>query len=174
MWNNFTKRMNIITKAIKASTGLPISEFCEKELKVDYKAFSWRLKNMRLYPDEIFYLVYRTKKSVKELFGKTWAEMILDNSGGPMVTTVQDIIGKMSKEELLDITNLLGYGRGDAPAPQEKLPEMKIPTKRAKKEPIQKKPETTDGMPVRPPQAAETEPESDPKDALKKIFKNSY
>lgn len=100
--------MHSLVKSIKAATGLSLGEFCEKELKSDYKAFNWRMKKNRLYPDEILYMIWRTRKTVQELFGKQWHELVLDNSSGPVVKEVKDIMRKMSAAENRELERLVG------------------------------------------------------------------
>lgn len=102
--------MNSIQKAIKETTGLKISEFCEKEMDTQYKAFFARMRNGKLYPAEIFYIVYKTKKSVQELFGKNWHELLISGQGGTVADKVRGLIETMDEKEKEEMSALLGFG----------------------------------------------------------------
>lgn len=160
--------MNNLAKTIKQVTGLSIGDFCAKELNTDYKAFNWRVKNNRLYPDEIFYMIWRTRKSVQELFGKSWHELVIDNSAGPVVKEVKDIIGKMTDQESKELEHLLGLENY-----QMRAEERVSPTPPAERKPLEapKEPVTQAPDPEPPPE--------EPHDALavnplSKFFKNTY
>lgn len=101
--------MNKLARSIKKATGLKISEFCQQELHVDYKAFIARLKKNRLYPAEIFYIVWRTKLSIRELFDKDWHELlIIDQGGGQVVDKMKEILGSMGEQERHQLASLCG------------------------------------------------------------------
>lgn len=172
------KAVHNLVKYIKAASGLSMGEFCEKELKTDYKAFNWRLKKSRLYPDEIIYMLWRTKRTVQELFGKDWHELIIDNSSGPVVAEVKQIMGNMSKAETRELERLIGLEPYKAKAKERNaktLPKKaqevadRLKGDKAKQHPVT--PEEVTPEPPKPePQAPET-PEEDP---FKKIFKDTY
>lgn len=103
--------MNNVSKIIKQQTGSGIREFCDKELKTQYKAFVERVKQYKLYPAEIIYIVYRTKKPVQEVFGKTWQELfILSQGGGEIVNKVKKLLEEMNEKEKAEMNALLGFG----------------------------------------------------------------
>ena len=103
--------MNNVSKIIKQQTGSGIREFCDNELKTQYKAFVERVKQYKLYPAEIIYIVYRTKKPVQEVFGKTWQELfILSQGGGEIVSKVKKLLEDMSEKEKAEMNALLGFG----------------------------------------------------------------
>lgn len=167
-----------LVKHIKDATGLSMGEFCQKELHTDYKAWNWRLKKSRLYPDEILYIIWRTRKTVKELFGKDWHEMTIDNSNGPVVSEVKDIMSKMSKAEHRELERLMGLEQYKARAGERSS--KKLPKKAqevadrlsGKPEEITKQPLTPDE--ATPPKGEPQAPETSDKDRLKDIFKNTY
>jgi hypothetical protein len=100
--------MNNVAKAIK-KTGLSVREFCEKELNVKYKAFVARVNQNRLYPAEIFYIVWRTKTSVQEMFGMSFNELMITTQGGEIVDKVRDILKNMSEPEMSQMLELMGH-----------------------------------------------------------------
>lgn len=140
--------MKSFARLVKAVTGMSIREFCEKELSVEYASFMWRLKKGRLYPGEVFYIVYKLKTPVKEVFGKSWQELIFTNHSGPLVDKVEKIINKMSADELNEITELIGMH----------TPKKKDET--SSTEPTEEKPNE--------------DPPSSEENALSKIFKKLY
>lgn len=172
--------MHGLVKYIKSATGLSMGEFCEKELHTDYKAFNWRLKKSRLYPDEILYMIWRTRKTVQELFGKDWNELIIDNSSGPVVTEVKDIMKKMSKAEHRELERLIGVEKYKAKA-GERNPK-KLPKKAQEvADRLSGKPKAHRTRPLTPVELEPEIPKDEPqapdtpdKDRLKDIFKNTY
>lgn len=167
------KAVHSLVKYIKEATGLSMGEFCEKELKSDYKAFNWRLKNNSLYPDEIVYMLWRTKRTVQELFGKDWHQLILDNSSGPVVAEVKEIMEKMTKAETRELERLMGVEQYKARAKER---HTRKPTKSdtdVTKHPLPLD-QATPKPPKDEPQAPETKPEDPPLNNLKDIFKDTY
>lgn len=148
-----------LVKHIKQATGLSMGQFCERELNTDYKAFHYRLKNSRLHADEIFYMVWRTKKTVQELFGKGWHELILDNSNGPIVDKVKDIIAVMSPEEAQELDRLMGLDKNRAMRVAEILTDHPKPKPKLNLTPL-----TPD----------EATAEDSEEERLKSLFKNTY
>ncbi len=106
--------MNKLAKLIKAKTGLKFKDFCEKELATEYKTFAARVNNGKLYPSEIFFLVYRTRLSIRELFDKDWQELLIfSQGGGEMTERVRNILSTMTKDEESEIGRLMGMPWGD-------------------------------------------------------------
>jgi hypothetical protein len=122
--------LNIIVKSIKKTTGLSINEFCEKELFTEYKAFAKRMKDGRFHPAEIFYIVYRTKKSSMELFGKPWHELFITAKESELDQRVKKILDKMSPSEKEKMDVLL-FNKSQAPAttPGVEKPSYNTPLK---------------------------------------------
>lgn len=160
-------RVHSFVKYIKQATGLSMGEFCEKELKTDYKAFNWRLKNNRLYPDEIVYMLWRTKRTVQELFGKDWHELIIDNSNGPVVNEVKEIMGKMTKAETRELERLMGLEPYKAKG-KERVKQPEIKNKIAK-HPLPPKNATPE-----PPPSEPEAPDTPDEDRLKNLFRDTY
>jgi hypothetical protein len=100
--------MNNFVKIIKEKTGLSITEFCENELSSGYPAFAHRVKKGRLTPAEIFYIVYRTKTSVNELFGSDLPELLVNGSEGGFPEKVKNIIKTLSENEQRSFASLIG------------------------------------------------------------------
>lgn len=147
IFEHYHRLMNSIAKVIKKTTGLKIGEFCEQELFTEYKAFLKRVNESRLHPAEIFYIVYRTKKSIMELFGKQWNEIFIPAKNDELTKKVQDIFTKMPKSEKKEMESLLGFNdvrinRTQAPAsnkienitPTVRTPEKKSEEKSQKGE----------------------------------------
>jgi hypothetical protein len=118
--------MNNLVKIIKEETGLSIGDFCEKELKSKYTAFSFRMKNAKLYPAEVFYIVYRTRKPIEELFGASWKELLISSQGGEIAEIVRELIRGMNEVEKQEVLNLMGWAQPQlsVPAPEEKKEEQ--------------------------------------------------
>lgn len=150
--------MHPLIKTIKQTTGTTIYEFCEKELKTEYKAFIARLNKGKLYPSEIFYIVHRTKKSLTEIFGKDWKELVIVNQGGDNIAGVQKIIDNLTPKQEREMIVLLGFDKNS-----EKEPD------RHKKK-VEEVPEQVKKYPLTPKEATEEKP----KDKLSSIFVNIY
>lgn len=162
------REVHNLVKYIKAATGMSMGEFCEKELKSDYKAFNWRQKNNSLYPDEIVYMLWRTKRTVQELFGKDWHELIIDNSSGPVVNEVKEIMGKMTKAEHRELERLMGLEQYKARAKERNSKRVKQDTD------VTKHPITPDQATPAPPKDEPQAPETKKEDPFKDIFKDTY
>lgn len=146
--------MNPLAKVIKEETGKSIASFCETELQTQYKAFFARVRNERLYPAEIFYIVHRTKKPIQEIFGKPWHELLISGQGGELVEKVRGIIDGMTAQEEEEMSVLLGFDRYRAKA--------------AEREAI---PPATDDIRKYPP-VEDAKPSED--NLIEKLFINTY
>lgn len=108
--------MKTLTKEIKRVTGLGIYEFCQRELRTDYKAFQVRLKKNRLYPAEILYILDRLQQPAVKLFGATFEEMIIDSAPCEMNKVVKRIFKDPARQRRA--YQLLGIQRtADVPDP---------------------------------------------------------
>lgn len=94
---------------IKNALGIPMDEFCEKELKTSYQAFHYRLKHNRLYPSEVVYIVHKTGKSINELFGKPWYDVLISSPGWNIDEKVRKIIEGMSQKNKRKLEANLGF-----------------------------------------------------------------
>jgi hypothetical protein len=127
--------MNNLVKLIKESTGLSISKFCDQELETKYVSFNLRMAQARLYPSEIFYIVYRTKKPIQELFGQSWQELLINTQGGAIAEKVREIIKTMTEEEKNQISELMGIApTNQLPAKKKEVEEEPAPEPEQKKE----------------------------------------
>lgn len=94
---------------IKASLQMSMQKFCEKELNTSYQSFHYRLKNHRLYPSEVVYIVHRTGRSIEEVFGKSWEDILISSPGQGIDGKVKSILKKMEPEQLDVLKQNLGF-----------------------------------------------------------------
>lgn len=106
--------MKNVTRAIRAATNKSIREFCETELNTQYMAFIGRLRRGRPHPAEIFYISWRTKRNVTELFGQGMESVLTTSQLGGVVDKVREIILKMSEAEKAEMAILLGFNTDPA------------------------------------------------------------
>lgn len=146
-----------LSKIIRKATGMTLVKYCETVLKTEYRAFNWRLKQKKPYISEVIKICQSTGRTIHELFGLTWADLIVGGNGGVLAAEVADEVNKMTPEQTDNLLRLLGfYKPADlAPAPPaEVIPEEPAPLAQTPSE--------------------EVDPDKEREEALKKLFIKTY
>lgn len=68
--------MKLLSKKIR-EFGLSMQEFCENNLKTDYRTFQHRMRTERYYPAEVIYICMLLKDRCENIFGKSFDELVL-------------------------------------------------------------------------------------------------
>lgn len=128
--------MKTVTRAIRAATNKSIREFCETELNTQYMAFIGRLRRGRPHPAEIFYISWRTRRNVAELFGQGMESVLTTSQLGGVVDKVRDIIMKMSEAEKAEMAILLGFNTDPALGTRQQLQQSQAAPGIARPQPV--------------------------------------
>ena len=76
-----------------------MEEFCKKYLDTDVKAFQYRLRQRRCYPNEIIYISWVLGESVHDLFGEDFTELMRTHGPDHITKKLKDLFNKASKKQ---------------------------------------------------------------------------
>lgn len=141
-------KKNQIAKLVTQETGMSLKEFCEKHLFTNYKAFQYRIRNNRCYPNEIMYLSWHLGASVEELFGVDYLELMQDQGPDELTSALKEMYKNADTQERKRLLTLIGHLIGNVTTadriPPPEVQEEKPPLpKAAKEKPKPTKPEKT-------------------------------
>lgn len=93
---------------IKEITGLGMEKFCKEYLETDIKAFQYRLRHKRCYPNEVIYISWVLGESVPELFGEDFMQL-MSVHGSPKITDkLKELFDKADAKQQMMYLKFIG------------------------------------------------------------------
>lgn len=109
-------------------------EFCKIHLKTDVKAFQYRRRNKRCYPNEVILISWILKESVKDLFGEDFNSLMAEHGDEEITRKIRDMFSGASDKEKKKYMVLLGISaprtlpaaKSEVKSEAEPEPEVKV------------------------------------------------
>lgn len=113
-----SRKLNLL---VLQKTGITLKEFCEQQLKTEYKAFQMRMRKNRYHPAEVVYICWRLRVSCEEAFGKSIYDLVLFMGKNEAPAKARDLWAKASDYEKTRLLALIGIEPPSLVKPEEKL-----------------------------------------------------
>lgn len=120
--------ITLLSRQIKAKTGLNIEEFCERHLNTKYKTFQYRMRTKRYYPAEVIYICWLLNDTPENIFGDTVSALILFQGPPEIAGKLVEIFNGADEEKRARLKRLIEFMPGSQEIPQKEEEKRTTPS----------------------------------------------